>query len=403
MSSLSNKGTLTQLASRFRHTGVKEHVEAAVHDCREHLRFVTEGLAVLAAMSVLGWDDKDISPEGDSATSPQNLLESVADSIMEKFVLVDYRDPAEILSMREGASNKTGNTKARVPCGFPGCPKSYVHDGRLRRRHRSTCPYQRFQGLLNQDEQGPDIPQHQPGEPSQQTQHQTDESPKEKPSSSTSNSEDFKHNYTCALLREGLLDWARHDAVREGDAERVMDLWKFDFLHFHLNHTNYTHIGFTLIAQQHGLVSKRMAETIRLNRFANIKGGSGHNVSLDYAMELYNGAVKPDLKGRGQLTSDTINRVGKSLKQVQDILGNYDHQVHYFSSIGRHKPVNMQDDIAKMVSELSEENLFEVHPGRYHTAFPNFPLSKMNKLDGFKLKQWLKRKKQDLSPLQRVS
>ena len=31
------------------------------------------------------------------------------------------------------------------------------------------------------------------------------------------NEDDHKFNYTCMVLREGLLDWARKDASNEGD------------------------------------------------------------------------------------------------------------------------------------------------------------------------------------------
>ncbi len=155
-------------------------------------------------------------------------------------------------------------------------------------------------------------------------------------------------------------------------------MWKYDFLHFHLNnHTNYSHIGFTVIAQQAGLVSSRMSATIKHNR-----------------------AVKPELKGRGQLTSATINRVGKCLHQMQLIQSNFDQQVQFFSSIGRHGAVSLKDDIATLVSELREENLFLVEPGRCHQAFPEFPLSKLDSINGPKLRKWIKRKKEELSSLQ---
>ncbi len=353
---------MAQLASRFRKTGVKEHVEAAVHDCREHLRFVTEGLIILCALTVLGWDDKDTSAGSDLNMTPQELMEKVAEKIMNEYVLTDYRNPTTILKMQPPGmpQGSSGHPKQRFACGYPGCPKTFAHDGVLRQRHRAMCPYVRFVTTLDPE-----------------TAQETDErlAPPTIPSSET-RKEDYKYNYSCALLRAGLLDWARHDAVREGDSQRVLDMWKYDFLHFHLNnHTNYSHIGFTVIAQQAGLVSSRMSATIKHNRFANLKGGSGHNVSLDYAMELYNGAVKPELKGRGQLTSATINRVGKCLYQMQLIQSNFDQQVQFFSSIGRHGTVSLKDDIATLVSELRGDNVFLVEPGRCHLAFPDFPLS----------------------------
>ncbi len=96
-----------------------------------------------------------------------------------------------------------------------------------------------------------------------------------------------------------LCRWDQHDAAREGDAKRISNSWKLAFLQFHLKyHTDYIHTGFTVIAQQSGLFSKRSAVTVKENRFINLNGGKGNNVSLDHAMEFYNGYVN----GKGQVT-----------------------------------------------------------------------------------------------------
>ena len=371
-SSVSEKGTLKQVAVRFKRKGVRSDVKAAVHDCRELLDFNTHGLVTLAAMKVLDLKDKDEAPS--SSAPPQQLLETTAQAVVEQFA-VDFRDPESILNPST-APYQLGKT--RFACGYPGCDRTFARDGVVRTKHRTSCKYKVFEGqvILNAPEPNTTT-----------TQPEANADP------------DSKHNYTCALLREGLLDWARHDAVREGDGDRVFLLWKHDFLYFHVNgHTNYTHLGFTVIAQQLGLVAPAVAHTIRHNRFVNLRGGTGHNVSMDYAMELLNGQVKPALKGRGStLSTATINRVSRSIKPVEDVQHNVDSQLKFYSGIGRHKvPKEVKDEVGVFVKEYAEENLFDVIPHRSHRSYPYFAKSTLHKLNGCKLRRWIKNKKEEL-------
>ena len=59
--SVAEKGTFSQLKERFDKKNVKKDVKKDVHACREFIRFITQGLAVLAVMKVLGMSDKDKS------------------------------------------------------------------------------------------------------------------------------------------------------------------------------------------------------------------------------------------------------------------------------------------------------------------------------------------------------
>ncbi|XP_072019454.1 uncharacterized protein [Amphiura filiformis] len=102
-------------------------------------------------------------------------------------------------------------------------------------------------------------------------------------SCSTDHQEDYKYNYICAVMREGLLDIARLDAVREGDGERIIRHWRYDFVHFHAyNHPNYRLISFRMIAQIYALLTPRMAARVMHNRTVNVHGGVGrisHRIS----------------------------------------------------------------------------------------------------------------------------
>ena len=109
----------------------------------------------------------------------------------------------------------------RVSCGYPLCRKTFAMDGPLRKRHRKTCAYKSIdeETIENLPAENSDI-------------HSLC---------------DFKQNYVCGLLRKGLLDLNRHDAMKKGDGERLIAMWKNDFPIMRLkNHTNYSILCFRL-------------------------------------------------------------------------------------------------------------------------------------------------------------
>ena len=203
--------------------------------------------------------------------------------------------------------------------------------------------------------------------------------------------EDFKYNYICALMREGLLDIARLDAVKEGDGERIVRHWRYDFVHFHVyNHPNYRLLSFRMIAQIFALLTPRMAARVLHNRTVNVHGGVGNNISLDLFLEFLNKDVKADLKRSGpNLTSKLLERIGRSKQVMDELLHFFDREVELFTGIGRHTVPDWSGEVSEMVTDLKDELLFQIHPGREFPSFPNFKLSKVHSIDLEKLKAWV--------------
>ncbi|CAC5420040.1 unnamed protein product [Mytilus coruscus] len=171
-------------------SGVKSEVKDAVNDCREFLRFVTRGYIILGAMHLLGFDSlekfKDLNHTSD--TQKKEFLEKLSQNIVDQYITTEKFD---LDTLKETNTREEG----RHPCGYPGCKKSFAVDGKCRSKHRFRCPYKDFDGVL------------QPGNDTDQHVQSTIEVEKKK--------EDFKHNYSCSLLRDGLFDWCREDAARE--------------------------------------------------------------------------------------------------------------------------------------------------------------------------------------------
>ena len=106
----------------------------------------------------------------------------------------------------------------------------------------------------------------------------------------TDHQADYKQNYICALLREGLLDMAMLNAVKEGDGERIMRHWRYDFVYFSINrHHNYRllSMSFRLIAQVYALLTPRMAARVIHNRTVNIHGGPFHGDVCDQNLRIF--------------------------------------------------------------------------------------------------------------------
>ena len=82
------------------------------------------------------------------------------------------------------------------------------------------------------------------------------------------------------------------DAVREGDGEHVLLLWKFMLLVFKATgRKNYALEALTLLSQYYILLPPNLAEQLKWSRFINIHGcpgSSGWQRQLAYFLKLQN-------------------------------------------------------------------------------------------------------------------
>ena len=208
----------------------------AVNDCRDFLRFSTKGFIVLAAFEVVSVNSsenfKNKTQNLDNKEEKHTFLEKLASDIVNKFVAT--------ATFKLTDEEHNCQRRNRVPCGFPGCPKSFAVNGRCLQKHRSTCRYQHFT-ILN---------------PTTECANNVFEQSEVQDNSINDN----KFNYSCNILREGLMDWCREDAAKENDGDRLVRLWRFYFLRFTLtNHTKYRLLSFKLQAQLMALLPPKLA------------------------------------------------------------------------------------------------------------------------------------------------
>ncbi|CAC5367378.1 unnamed protein product [Mytilus coruscus] len=196
-------------------------VSSAVNDNREFVRFATQGYAVLAAFEVLNInsaDELNVHIENlKTNEQKKTFLEKLSSDIVKRL-------------------------------------SEYIFQ---RQRHRETCQYQNLE-ILGDVGQIESI-------------HEEKET-----HTKTTKLEDKKFNYSCCLLREGLMDWCREDAAKENDGDRLVRMWRFDMLRFsYTNHTKYRLLAFKLQAQLLATLPPKMAHELKYNRTVNIHGGPG--------------------------------------------------------------------------------------------------------------------------------
>ncbi|XP_052064108.1 uncharacterized protein LOC127704205 [Mytilus californianus] len=330
-------------------------------------------------MQLLGFDSldkfKDLNHTSD--TQKKEFLEKLSQDIVDQYITTEKFD---LDTLKETNTREEG----RYVCGYPGCKKSFAVDGKCRSKHRFRCHYKDFEGVLQPDN---DTDQH------VQSTIEVEEK-----------KEDFKHNYSCSLLRDGLFDWCREDAARENDGERLVRMWRFDILKFALNnHVKYKLLAFKLHAQLLAILPPKQAFQLKNNRSVNIHGGKGANVPGDLALEFMNMRAKDALNSlRGNMTGSSIERCGRSLQGCNDIIDSYTTGLNQFFGKPSNTKPSIQKDIDILVKHLQPEELFQVIPGRCHRTFNCMNSNCLTKLDGQKLNSWLTSKKEEFSKTQRL-
>lgn len=91
--------------------------------------------------------------------------------------------------------------------------------------------------------------------------------------------EDLKFNYHKAKMRFGLLLADINDAIKEGDGERIWNLYKVAVLLFKCySHTKYAYSTLLFLTKISAILPLARAESLIANRFCNAHGKLGKNI-----------------------------------------------------------------------------------------------------------------------------
>ena len=178
-------------------------------------------------------------------------------------------------------------------------------------------------------------------------------------------------NYACEVVNLGLLWHCYHDAIREGDGDRVMLIWKFLLLVFKaFRRKNYSLEAAILLLQNQYFLSPRKAAQLRWSRFVNTRGRGGCNIPCDLHMEHLNRRLKEMLRHLGSnIQPHSIKQAGKSLGVIHNICSLFEKESNVTQDTGQHKTPSFQKDLHLIVSTLEEALVFQHSSGRHHDSF----------------------------------
>lgn len=201
------------------------------------------------------------------------------------------------------------------------------------------------------------------------------------------------YDYTCEVISLGLLFLEFKDAIREGDGDRVLCVWKYLMLIWKATgHKNYSIEAFTMLAQYHLLLPMNLAEQLKWSRFINVHGKPGHNISCDLHMEHLNRIVKTAIEGLGANKSKkAITRAGRAVGSLSGCMNSFDKEIGVSKPSGKHSEKSRDRDLVKIIDELLLQNaqIFNKDTACQHKSFISVKKNIIKKLSEKKVKEWM--------------
>jgi L1 cell adhesion molecule like protein len=153
-------------------------------------------------------------------------------------------------------------------------------------------------------------------------------------------------NYSSKLLSMGLFAWNFEDAIREGDGDRIIRMWKFLLLFFkQTQKSKYSIEATRLLSDVHVNLSADKRYELRWNRTCSLNGGSGNNKPLDLALEHLNREFKSNIGNfHSHLTEKSVQKTSHAAPIVEHLLVNFDQQSSVRQDSGYHPTPSFDRD-----------------------------------------------------------
>jgi len=180
--------------------------------------------------------------------------------------------------------------------------------------------------------------------------------------------------YTTDVLTLGLLWHGFHDAIREGDGDRIFLYWKFLLPVFKQeSHYNYAKEAFKLILQSK-IMSPRKLSELKWSRTINTHGKAGHNVPCDLHMEHLNRRLKRCIRSAGSnIYPKAIERVAKSLGPISHVCTQFEKELALTENKDYHTYPSFKKDLDAITQLLIAEKVF-TDGNRTYTSYKGKPL-----------------------------
>lgn len=188
----------------------------------------------------------------------------------------------------------------------------------------------------------------------------------EEPSDSPEdNSEDHVYNYHRGKLIFGLFMLDLNDAIREGDRQRLTNLYKIGLLFFNFHgHTKYFYTTLLLPVELHAILPEGKAFRLIWNRFFNKHGWKQRNVPLDLRLEHLNNFLKACLKVLGaNMKEKNAQRVALSLETLECILDSVENDCNWEVKARACSVKSPEETVFQICEDLNHIKAFQQTPG----------------------------------------
>ena len=203
---------------------------------------------------------------------------------------------------------------------------------------------------------------------------------------------DEVYEYAREALTLMLLHEEFKDAIREGDGERVLRVWKFLLIIFKAsNKSNYSIEAFNLLAQYYILLPPRLSQQLLWSRFINTHGKQGRNIPCDLHLEHLNRSLKTAICSLGaNILPNAIERAGRCIGTVVSLCHHFDTSCGIVPASTAHSSAKLEKDIQVTVNELvNTSKVFQHVAKRSHSSL-TVKGSLFRTVNKLKLISWMK-------------
>jgi len=204
---------------------------------------------------------------------------------------------------------------------------------------------------------------------------------------------DYKFNYHSAKLAFGLVLLEFNDALKEGDGDRLFELYKLALLIYKTHgHYKYAYGVLLYLVKCIAILPPSQALRLKWNRTYNVSGLPGRNIPLDLQKEHDNKDVKCMWRNLGaNLDEHNAERTAGTLQSTQLVYQSVDRDCmvneHHFAR----KIPNEEEAVNQITTDLLSNDVFKRTPGREgYASFPKFERNLLHNLDYRDLHKWLK-------------
>ena len=201
---------------------------------------------------------------------------------------------------------------------------------------------------------------------------------------------DRVNTYASEVLSLGMVWHHYYDAIKEGDGDRVMRIWKYLMVIFkETGHRNYAKEAALLLINYMFMSSERVALQVMTSRFVNTKGRPGCNIPCDLHMEHLNRRLKGIItRMESNVKPGSLQRAARAIGVVEEICLSFGKEMGAKKDSDKHAKPSYEKDFKWIRDVLQEKQIFEHIPKRRH-AFIAMNECVLQGVDNEKIADWV--------------